>query len=242
MSAQSLRDYYPEANITLYTHEKFLDKRCEDLFDEVRVGIPISRRSKMWCMARTPYNITLYNDVDSLVLNKNIKHVFNQLDDGYDAKFGPSHGFEYTISDLKLGHADKLNKWPIKHHGAFCIYRRSMLEFHQTWFDEYIKQENTKWPYGDWAYPLWKNFDMFTLWRLVHLRGDKEPFEHFKHLNIGLLPRHWNSSYLDIKEDLQKPPVVKQINKEYLKNLKYFTDNYFVDKKINFKENYLNFN
>ena len=62
-SATSLRDLYPEANITLFTHETFIDDdRPYKIFDNVVTNIPIHRRAKMWCMARTPYDYTFYND------------------------------------------------------------------------------------------------------------------------------------------------------------------------------------
>ena len=45
-----MRDFFPQANITLFTHEKFLDKQS-DIFDIVITDIPVYYRTKMWGMA-----------------------------------------------------------------------------------------------------------------------------------------------------------------------------------------------
>jgi len=216
LSAQSLRDHYPETNITLFTHQDFVDERAEKLFDEIRVGIPHSRRAKMWCMAHTPYDITLYNDVDSYIRRRKIKKVFDQLDQ-HDMMFGTN--LDYTVSKLALVYADKEHKHKITHHGSLCLYHKSdlNLDFHQTWYDEYIEQENSSWKY-DWADPIWKKYDMHTLWRLMNNFDSK--FDRFQNINIGLLERHWNNTFVDKKQDLSEPPVITQLNSIFIDRIK----------------------
>jgi len=224
LSAQSLRDFYPEANITLFTHQDFVDERAEKLFDEIRVGIPHSPRAKMWCMARTPYDVTLYNDVDSYIRRRKIRKVFDQLDQN-DMMFGTN--LSYTVSKKELCYADKNHEHKITHHGSLCLYYKNdlNLDFHQTWYDEYIKQVSSPWEY-DWADPVWKKFDMHTLWRLMN------SFDKFEKINIGLLERHWNNTFLDRKQDLSEPPIITQLNRSFINDIN--NQKEFINKNIEF--------
>ena len=40
--ADSIKDYYPEAKIALYTHEEWWDEKYRDIFDHVHLGVPLS--------------------------------------------------------------------------------------------------------------------------------------------------------------------------------------------------------
>lgn len=214
-SAQSLKDYDPNSNITLFTHADWVDDRCSNVFDEVRVGIPNFIRAKMWCMARTPYDVTIYNDCDSLIKNKKISEMHDQLKD-HDMMFGTN--LAYTVSKIELAYIDKKRTISVTHHGSMCLYKKtnSTLNFHQRWYDDYITQCYTDWPYEDWSYELWKKFDMFTLWKIINnYNGD---YKDFSELNIGLLSRRWNGTIYDCKKDLDGPPVIVQISRETFKN------------------------
>ena len=59
---QSIKDYYPEALITLCTEERFLDGREEEA-DNV-IFCDSHYRAKLWGMANSPYDITMYVDAD----------------------------------------------------------------------------------------------------------------------------------------------------------------------------------
>jgi len=230
LSAQSLRDHYPEANITLFTHQDFVDGRAERLFDEIRVGIPHSRRAKMWCMARTPYDVTLYNDVDSLVRRSKIKKVFDQIKN-YDMAFGSN--LDYTVADPELVYADTNHEHKIIHHGSLCLYHKSdlNLEFHQTWYDEYIKQLSAPWEY-DWADPVWKKYDMHTLWRLMS--NNESRFDRYQKIKIKLLERHWNNTFIDRKQDLNEPPIITQLNRTFISGINEYQKS--IDRNINYYE------
>ena len=216
LSAQSLRDYHSEANITLFTHQDFVDERAEKLFDEIRVGIPHSPRAKMWCMARTPYDVTLYNDVDSYIRRRKIRKVFDQLGQN-DMMFGTN--LLYTVAKEELCYADKNHEHEITHHGSLCLYHKTdlNLDFHQTWYDEYMKQLTTPWEH-DWADSVWKKYDMHTLWRLIN--NFDSNFDKFEKINIGLLGRHWNNTFVDRKQDLKEPPVITQLNRYFINTIK----------------------
>ena len=102
LSATSLRDLYPQANITLFTHKGFVDDRANSLFNNIVVDIPVHSRAKMWCMARTPYDYTFYNDVDSQIVHPDIRNVFDDLGDS-DMFFCKNHLLNkniYVIYDI----------------------------------------------------------------------------------------------------------------------------------------------
>jgi len=216
LSAESLKTFYPDANITLFTHEAFVEKRATHFFNNIVTGIPVHKRAKMWCMARTPYQKTFYNDVDSQIVSSKIKNVFQEIDD-CDMFFTESYW--YTTGSYKWAFYDKEQKIPVKYHGAVCGYKKTDLtiNFMQTWFDEYIKQtEAVTWDYP-FAYKDWKQFDMFTLWRLTSGRWPE--FDRFKQLNIKMGPKIYNATIHDAKNLYEgKKPIVYQIDSSSMKS------------------------
>lgn len=203
-SATSLRDLYPEANITLFTHEKFVDDdRPYKIFDNVITHIPIHRRAKMWCMARTPYDYTFYNDCDSFVLHPDISKVF----DGMGDKVYMCKNLLHTVSSKVLTYFDNDGNFPY-YHGAVAWYKKTdfNIEFMETWWDEYIKQLHGPWdlPYDK----IWQKYDMFTLWRLH--TGRIPGLEKFKDC-ITTGDRRFNCTTVDgFINDTNLPPVVMQ--------------------------------
>lgn len=226
-SAESLRDFYPSANITLYTHGDFLDSRAYKIFSEIIIGIPTFYRSKMWCMARSPYKLTAYIDCDSLITHRDIDQIFNQLG-SYDILFGSN--VKYTVASKKLLYADKNQQCFVKHHGSFSLYNNtnSVKNFMQEWYDQYVKQYRQEWNYS-WADPIWQKFDMFTLWRLIN--NDENNFGQFLTLKIGNIPLRWNCPIQTLKRDLDKKPVITQIDKNSMRQIKQFNvqDNNMID-------------
>lgn len=205
-SAQSLRDVYPEANITLYTHDTFVDDRAEQIFDNIVTGIPIHRRAKMWCMARTPYDQTFYNDVDSALVHPDISKVFDGLDD----KIYMCENLLHTVSRMSLMWIDKsANHFPF-YHGAVAWYKKTdyNLDFINTWWSEYVKQLAEPWPYPQYD-EIWKKYDMFTLWKLHS--GALPEYDKFKGA-VQTGDRRFNCTIVDGGRTHTKlPPVNIQI-------------------------------
>lgn len=208
ISCQTLKDYWPDSSVTLYTHEAFIDDRVK-IFDKVYTNIPIHKRTKMWCMARTPYDRTIYNDCDSIIRHRDVKKMHGFLDscDMYFIK-----NLDYAVANFKWAFIDKAQTIEPPYHGALCGYNKTdlTLDFMQTWFDEYVKQTTTPWPYGDNHYPEWRQFDMFTLWRMTSKKFSE--FDRFNDLNIITIPRRFNCSGQDFPQDLKGPPVITQID------------------------------
>lgn len=215
LSATSLKDYHPDAHITLFTHERFVDNRAYKAFDQVITEIPIHYRAKMWCMARTPYEKTVYIDSDSNIRHSDIKKMHGFLDE-YDMFFGTC--LWYTVGNPKWAYIDKAGKEPPKYHGSCVGFKKSNLtiDFMQTWLDKYIEQIMNPWPY-DFAYKEWQIFDMFTLWRLTS--GKFEEFKRFDSLKIKTLERRFNTTGQDLPSEHGGRPVIVQIDKNTWKKM-----------------------
>lgn len=209
LSCESLKSFSPKTHVTLFTHKNFVDDRCK-IFDRVIVDIPIHYRAKMWCMARTPYQRTVYNDCDSLICHKDVSKIFNFLNE-CDLFCGSN--LLYTVGNVKWAYIDKERKHLPIYHGSMWGYHKTnlIIDFMQTWFDEYVKQVSNPWPYEENHYKEWQKFDMFTVWRMTS--GLFEEFERFDKLNIKILSRRWNCTIQDSQKDLDGPPVIMQIDK-----------------------------
>jgi len=66
-AADSIKDYWPEAKIALYTHEEWWDEKYRNIFDHVHLGVPVHVRAKLWALSKTPYDLTAYIDADTEV-------------------------------------------------------------------------------------------------------------------------------------------------------------------------------
>mgnify|MGYP003314854748 CR=1 FL=1 len=65
---ESILDHYPEAKITLFTEQHFIDDpECQEYFRDFDHVLPTpnnTNREKMWGMANSPYDLTFYMDAD----------------------------------------------------------------------------------------------------------------------------------------------------------------------------------
>lgn len=188
---ESIRDFYPEANICLVTEEKFLDGR-EKIADQI-VYCDDHKRAKLWGMAKTPWDISFYIDADTECEHEDIEHVFDELGD-YDVLFtGLPEERSYCYAELKFpGGQFQLC-------GAVCLYdmRNPLVrEFMHDWYDLTVKQyANDWWPTksdGSWDEELYPRslarWDQFSLWWLVN----KEP--KYQNLKVGIFEddARWN--------------------------------------------------
>src|SRR6056300_444358 len=83
--AESIKDFWPEANITFFTHEEWVQSEDYDLFDNIITeGIPDHIRAKLWALNKTPYDITAYLDADMICEHEDIKNIFDELPEELD--------------------------------------------------------------------------------------------------------------------------------------------------------------
>ena len=78
-----IRDFYEDANITLVTEPRFLDDNHEA--DNV-IHCDNNYRAKLWGMAQSPYDITMYVDADMDCEHEDICKVWDEMKD-YDMVF-----------------------------------------------------------------------------------------------------------------------------------------------------------
>lgn len=218
-SCKSLKQNYPECSVTLFTHEDWVDEHAE-IFDHVITkDVPVHKRAKMWAMARTPYDRTMYIDVDSIVLNKDVKLIFDQIDDDID--FGFVENPPLCAANPKWAFIDKEMTEEALIDGSFMLYNKSdlMIEFLNAWFDEYKKQHVIRpenWPY-EFAHVEWDQFDMFTIWRMLFCDKNKFPsgyeskFERYRKLKIKQVDKRFNGVPFIPKKLLNGKRVIIQI-------------------------------
>lgn len=137
---ESIKDYYPESNLCLVTEERFCDGR-EEIADHLVFITESHYRSKLWGMAQTPFDITLYVDADMECHNEGVKDVFNLLGDN-----------DLMFKDLpeKAWRIFKDVKFPggmFTLCGAICLYRNTplVMEFMNDWYEYYKLQSTNKW-------------------------------------------------------------------------------------------------
>ena len=203
---ESIREFYPDAKVCLVTEERFLDGR-EKIADEV-VFCDNHKRAKLWGMAQSPWDITLYIDADTECEHEDIQYVFDELGD-YDVMFtGLPEERSYCYAELKFpGGQFELC-------GAVCLYdmRNPLVrEFVNDWYDLTVRQyARTWWPKNEKGfedtelYPeTLKRWDQFSLWWLVN----KEP--KYKNLKVGIFEddARWNF-FSRYKYKHNKKPVV----------------------------------
>lgn len=210
ISGQSLKDFSRKTHITLFTHKNFVDDRCKKIFDKVITDIPIHYRAKMWCMARTPYKRTIYNDVDSVIQHRDVTKMFDFMND-CDLFCGSNP--VYTVGNIKVAYIDIKRQHRPLYHGSMWGYNNTELnlDLMQTWFDKYVEQVTTPWKDSHLFYKDWQMFDMFTIWKLTSKRFKE--YERFNNLKIKILSRRWNNTIHDIQSELDGPPVITQISR-----------------------------
>ena len=162
-SAISLRDNYPEADITLFTHKAFLQEEDKKFFNNIFTDIPVHKRAKMWGMQRTPYDITLYLDSDTEIRSENIKNVFDILgkNDIMFTKIVPHVANGTYIDDNN----------DLEYHGGVILYNNKKLTIQliEEWYELYHKQITEKWEESEFSQYTKKmqKWDQFTIWHLL---------------------------------------------------------------------------
>lgn len=202
-SAISLRDFYPSANITLFTHEKFVVDSDRKFFNNIVTNIPVHSRAKMWGMARSPYKNTLYLDSDTEIRSENIKNVFDCLGNN-DIAF--TRIVPHVAADRYIDQGNNL-----EYHGGIILYNNKKLTLNllQDWYDLYYKQISCVWSQSDFSSysKRMQPWDQFTVWYLLH----KDP--KYKKIKHGFFPNgghEFNFIYL-LEEDWETNKPFKDL-------------------------------
>lgn len=174
MSADSLKDYYPDAKITLFTHPEFFQERDRKLFENVYLDIPYHTRAKMHGISRTPYKNTLYLDADTEIRSDRIKDVFQILGNN-DIMF--TKILPHVSKDTSI---DKDNK--LEYHGGIVLYnnKKHTIQLMKDWYDLYDYQRATPWNESKFKeYNIgMRPWDQFTMWYLLHKEKKHKKVKH----------------------------------------------------------------
>jgi hypothetical protein len=201
-SAISLRDHYPEANITLFTHEVFLQDNDRNFFDNIITNIPVHKRAKMWGMAKTPYDKTLYLDSDTEIRSERIKDVFDILgkNDIMFTKIVPHVSNTRRIDDDN----------ELEYHGGVILYnnKKPTIKLINEWYDLYAEQVKCSWSKSQFAQydPKMKPWDQFTIWYLLQ----QKEYKKIKHDFFPNGGTEWNFIYL-LEENRESNAPYKEL-------------------------------
>jgi len=176
---ETIKAYDPNAHVTLFTEEKFLDGQ-ERFADRVEFVNP-HKRSKLDGMARSPYDQTFYIDADCQVEHEDISKVFDHLGDNDLVFTGLPEERHYCYAEVYFPGATKpdgsLGGFELC--GGVCLYNMSrplVRDFMKDWHDLTIRQYDGEWwPLDDEGnedyvnYPKsFKRWDQFSLWWLLN--------------------------------------------------------------------------
>ena len=163
-AAGSIKDYYPDAHITLFVSkevEEYVDRSVFDLI--ISDGVPNHRRAKLHSLSRTPYsNLTVYVDADMECMHKDIQTIWDSV----------SPDADITLTEIRP-YNGKIAVWDngrLTHHCGFFVYKneKRVLDFMDTWWEDYAKQISSPWPYTDHPKEL-APWDQFTFWKLLNV-------------------------------------------------------------------------
>jgi len=194
--AISIKDHYPEARIVLFTHESFVRDKDRYLFEEITTKIPVHSRAKLWCLDKTPFDLTLYMDCDTEVWHEDIATIFDLIGDN-DIMI--TNIREYAGKGTKVSDTENM-----QYHCGLFLYRKTnrVLSFMSKWWSEYDYQIATKpWPWPQYDEKM-RPWDQFTFWRLLK--------EEYQDIKIEVFPddARWNFIHVYLDSETDKPVVV----------------------------------
>lgn len=160
--AESIRDFWPEANITMFTHPSWVKESDRKLFDNIITeGMPSHIRAKLWALDKTPYDITCYLDCDMVCQHEDIKNVFDLLPKDKDIVFTKNRPYNAALT--KLSEDEEMTC-----HCGFFVYRKTpaVMDLMGAWYTEFLEQRKPD--YDHQHYPVEAlQWDTFTMWRLL---------------------------------------------------------------------------
>lgn len=209
---ESIKDYYPEAQVCLVTEHRFLDGR-QDVADIV-IECDDHYRAKLWGMSQTPWDITMYCDADMECEHEDISTVWDSLEDNDLVFHELSKEREKYYAIRKFPYDGNTEKYTLC--GGVCLYRSSnplVREFMTEWYELFDRQYRGDWKPEGFPDEIWKrdlrHFDQTTLWWLT----EKEP--KYKDLKIGFFKDdiRWNYftqyQYENLVSKEGKPPILR---------------------------------
>jgi len=185
----SILDYYKDANITLFTEERFVNS-SDKKYVNIVTDCPVNKRTKLYSLYNTSYDLCCYLDADMECINSDIENVFDELGN-YDIALTKIR--EYAASQYYFNHGYDNLTW---HCGMF-IFRKDINWFMKMWWDNYNLQISNPEKFIDKPDNI-KRWDQYTFWHLN---------KKYK-LKIKELDARWNFVHLYKKEETDKEIVL----------------------------------
>jgi hypothetical protein len=164
--ANSIKDNYPDAHITLFTTNSFLSLVDHQAFDLViSEDVPNHVRTKLYALSKTPYtNLTAYIDADMECMHTDVSTIWDEIPEDVDILITKIRPYNGKISKWKTGE--------LIHHGGFFVYRNNpkTIDFMGRWWKDYFIQRKEPWPYEEEECPSsLQQWDQFTFWKLLNV-------------------------------------------------------------------------
>lgn len=212
--ADSIKEYFPESHITVFTEKAWTDDPGNFIFDNVfpieinPKNILESTRYKLYALPQTPYDITCYIDVDVVCKHSDIKYIFDGL------------GNNDIVFTKIRPYAAAATWWDTKKefgiHGGFFVYKKSekMISFLNQWWENWkyhVNRENFRWE-GKYDEEKVRFWDQFPLWLMLKDKEDEwfRPDIKWNWIFDGKKEGRWNcmSNYIIDREDFNEDEIV----------------------------------
>ena len=165
--AASIKDFYPDAHVTLFVPKKLEQHADRTAFDLViSEDVPDHTRTKLYALSRTPYtNLTVYVDADMECWHEDIQTIWDQM---------PSDDTDILITKIRPynGAIAKWNNGEMIYHCGFFMYRNTpnVIKFMERWWEDYKIQRSEPWPYPESLHTIkLRPWDQFTFWKLLNV-------------------------------------------------------------------------
>lgn len=210
--AESILDFYEDAKITLYCEEWMFQEVHRDLFDDV-VWCSNHYRAKLWGMAKSPYDLTMYVDADMECEHEDVITAFDQLGDNDVMFTALTDDREYVYAERSFDSPEGRQKFTLC--GAVCLYDMTkpiVREFMDDWWELTRRQMDREWWPDGYSESL-RSWDQFSLWWLV------ERTPKYKDLKVGIFEDDLRWNYYNALNYAMTKPEGEVIFRHYSSGL-----------------------
>lgn len=197
LCAESLKDHYPEAHVTLFTETEWIDDSLHEVFDIVVGEAPNNNRAKLWALSRTPYDLSVYLDADMEVMSSDITTVFDQMKDSADIMMTKIRPYNAKITKFPGG--------DLTDHCGFFMYRKTpkTINFMEQWWELFRKQQSKEWNWDTALYP--EELRQWDQWAYWWLQNKTEHSINRKYFDDDA---RWNFVNGYLKSETTKPVII----------------------------------
>ena len=191
----SIQEHDPDAKVCLVAEQWMIDLGGTQFVDDIVIVPPdkVHQRTKLWGMAMSPYDQTLYIDADCEVHHDDLRTCWEKFRDKDVLFSGLDDERSYIFAEYYFGPEQN----SFDYCGAVCLYnsgKPEVKEFIQAWYELTIAQmEGEWWPTDENGerdyvnYPITlKRWDQFSLWYMLN-RDPK-----WANLKHGLIDEEYN--------------------------------------------------